>query len=251
MKRIFILLVFILTSISAHADCGQFGMSFFPKQKQISKNSMFIIQGYATSQSTISSFKNRLIYLESDTGELVELKLQEILIGQLEITQAIFRLSQQLKPNTTYFLKYSEQTKGEEAEMQRYNSQTEKYEKVFWTTSTVPFLQPLNSDLKIEFEKTELIYYGCGPSVNAIFNVNETAETWYRTEVVNLISNKKTVYYITAWKGKLNVGQEMCAGAFTFDQDATYEVRFTAMNTDGKTIRPTDLIVLENPFNND
>ena len=148
-------------------------------------------------------------------------------------------------------MKYSEQTKGEEAEMQRYNSQTEKYEKVFWTTSTVPFLQPLNSDLKIEFEKTELIYYGCGPSVNAIFNVNETAETWYRTEVVNLISNKKTVYYITAWKGKLNVGQEMCAGAFTFDQDATYEVRFTAMNTDGKTIRPTDLIVLENPFNND
>jgi hypothetical protein len=121
MKNIIFLLVLIFGIESANAEvffmCSNSGMEFFPSTKEISLNPMFIIQGYATNQETINSFKNRTIYLESKNGEIFELHLEKILKGQMRLTQAIFRPVSELKPNTTYFLKYSEQTENEEREM--------------------------------------------------------------------------------------------------------------------------------------
>ena len=108
MKKI-ILLLFVFFGIkSGFAECAMSGMEFFPEQKEISLNSMFIIQGYALSEKTINSFNERKIYLESKSGELIELNLQEILKGQMQLTQAIFCPSSELKPDTQYFLKYAD-----------------------------------------------------------------------------------------------------------------------------------------------
>ncbi len=41
----------------------------------------FIIQGYTFSQKTINSLKNRKVYLESESGELIELNLEEFYTG--------------------------------------------------------------------------------------------------------------------------------------------------------------------------
>jgi hypothetical protein len=110
-------------------------MQFFPSTKEISLNSMFIIQGYAFSQKTIKSFKERIIYLESENGELIELNLQEILTGQMQLTQAIFCPTSELKSNTKYFLKYSDQTENEGREMMQYNREKKEREKVYWKTT--------------------------------------------------------------------------------------------------------------------
>ena len=82
MKKIILLFLLILGIKSSFADCSMSGMYFFPETEDISLNSMFIIEGYAFSQKTINNFKERKIYLESESGELVELNLQEILTSR-------------------------------------------------------------------------------------------------------------------------------------------------------------------------
>ena len=253
MKKITLLLLLIFGIKTAFADCSSSGMYFYPETKEISLNSKFIIEGYAFSQKTINSFKNRTIYLESENGELIELNLQEILKGQMELTQAIFCPVSELKPNTTYFLKYSDQTENEEREMMQYNREKKEREKVYWKTTDKKTLETLNSNLNIEFENTEVVHYGCGPSANAIFNVKNKSESeiWFKTEVVDLGTNDKKIYYIKEWNGKLNVGHGMCSGAFIYNNKGKYKVRFTPMNTDGKSLKTTDWKTFESPFMND
>jgi hypothetical protein len=253
MKKIILLLFLTLGIKTVFAECASSGMQFFPEQKEISLNSMFIIQGYYFSQKTINSFNDRVIYLESENGELIELNLQEILKGQMDLTQAIFCPTSELKPNTTYFLKYSDQTENEGREMMQYNRVKKEREKVYWKTTDKRALETLNSNLNVQFEKTEVIHYGCGPSANAIFNIkNKTeSEIWYKTEVVDITTNNKTTFYIKEWNKKLNVGHGMCSGAFTYTNQGKYKVRFTPMNTSGKSLKTTDWKTFESPFMND
>lgn len=253
MKKITFLLLLTFGIKSAFADCGMSGMSFFPETKEISLNSMFIIQGYAFSQKTINTFKDRTIFLESESGEIIELNIQEILKGQMELTQAILCPLTELKPNTKYFLKYSKQTERESNEMRHWNSDKKEYEKVYWNTTDKKSLDTLNSNLTLEFYKTEVIHYGCGPDANAIFNIKNKSsfEVWYKTEVVDIKTNKQTTYYIKEWNEQLHVGHGMCAGAFTFNNKGKYKVRFTPMNTDGKSLKTTNWKIFESPFMND
>ena len=253
MKKIILFLLLTFGMKSVFADCAGMGMQFFPSTKEISLNSLFIIQGYAFSQKTIDSFKGRTIYLESENGELIELNLQEILKGQMQLTQAIFGPVSELKTNTTYVLKYSDQTENEGREMLQYNREKKEREKVYWKTTDKKALVTLNSNLNIEFEKTEVVHYGCGPSANAIFNVKNKSESeiWYKTEVIDLTTNNKKIFYIKEWNGKLNVGHGMCSGAFTYKNKSKYKVRFTPMNIDGKSLKTTDWKTFESPFMND
>lgn len=253
MKKILLFLILTFGMKSVFADCAGMGMQFFPSTKEISLNSMFIIQGYAFSQKTIKSFKERTVYLESESGELIELNLQEILTGQKQITQAIFRPISELKPNTKYFLKYSDETENEVREMTIYNREKKKREKVYWKTKDKKSIEKLNSNLTLEFEKTNVEHYGCGPEANAIFNINNKSESevWYKTEVVDLTTNNKKVFYIKEWNDKLNVGHGMCSGAFTFKNKGKYKVRFTPMNIDGKSLKTTEWTTFDSPFIND
>lgn len=73
MKHIILLLLLTLGIKLSFADCSISGMSFFPLQKEISLNPMFIIQGYAESQKIIDSFKNRTVYLKSENRKRIQL----------------------------------------------------------------------------------------------------------------------------------------------------------------------------------
>lgn len=253
MRYIIFIILLTFSLKPAFAECAMSGMQFYPEQKEISLNSMFIIQGYSMSQKTIISFRERKVYLESENGDLIELRLQEILKGQMLLTQAIFRPISELKPNTIYSLKYSDQTERETNEMKRWNSEKKESEKVYWKTNDNKSLETLDFNLNINFKKTEVIHYGCGPSANAIFTVENKPEfeIWYKAEVIEIDTNKTTVYYITEWKGKLQVGHGMCSGAFTFKRKGDYKVRFTPMNTDGNSIASTDWKKFESPFADD
>ena len=253
MKKFFLLFFFTIGLYSASAECGMDGMQFFPEKRNISLNSMFIIQGYSLSEKTINSFKNRTVYLESKDGELIKLNLLEILKGQMSLMQAIFKPEKELDPNNIYFLKYSEQTENETRDMMQWNSETKQSEKVFWRTTDKKSIELLNPNLSIKYQKTEVVHYGCGPSANAIFGINNksNSEIWYKTEMVNLTTKEKTIYYIQGWNGKLNVGHGMCSGAFTFNRRGKYKVRFTPMNIDGNSLSTTEWKIFESPFVND
>jgi hypothetical protein len=253
MKKVLVFIIFTFGVNFSYADCAMSGMLFFPENRNISLNSIFIIQGYSMSQKTVESFREREIYLVSESGELVLLTLQEILKGQMSLTQAIFKPVSELKPNTKYFLKYSDETKSEMLEMKQWNSESKQMEKVHWQTSEIKSTDLINPSLKIEYEKTEVIHYGCGPSSNAIFNVSNrnNLEIWYKTEVIEISTNITTTFYITEWKNKLNVGHDMCSGAFKYKNKGKYKVRFTPMNIDGESIKTTEWKMFDSPFVND
>lgn len=247
MKKLVVILFIFLGSTLAFGKCGAGGLQFYPEQKEISLNTMFIIQGYAKSQENIIEFYKKRVYLISENGELIELKLQKMYKGQKDLTQAIFKPEKELKPNTKYFLK----NPNDSIEFySQWSSEKKENENVYWITTNLKESKAINPNLNIEFNKTEIIQYGCGPSVNAIFNVknNSGGEIWYKTEVINLSNNRTNTYYIKDLDGKLNVGHGMCAGAFAFDRSSKYKVRFTPMNIDGKEIDVTNWIEFENPF---
>ena len=253
MKNIILIILLTFGLNTINAKCSSTGMKFFPKSQKISLKSMFIIEGYALSQTIVISFKNRKIYLVSSTGELIKLKLIETLKGQMLLTQAIFKTETELKPNTKYFLKYSNETKEEIAERQIWNSRNQKLEVVCWETTEKENNDLLNPNLKIEFNKTKVEYFGCGPSANAEFNVvnSNNSEIWYKTEVIELSTGKKTEFYLTINENKISVGHGMCSGAFTYNKNGKYKARFIPLNADGKELLFTDWTEYESPFQSD
>lgn len=248
MKKLTLSLFLLFAANAVFASCMSM-MSFFPKQKEISLNSMFIIEGSFFLQETIESFKERKIYLESENGELTELILQQILKGEADVTQALFKPSEELKPNTIYSLNYTNQTELEEKQMKRYNSSKKEWEKIYWKTTDKKSLPTLDPNLSIIFRNTVFELFGCGPNSYAVFRVENKLENevWYKTEVVEIATNKSTVYYIESKENRLEVGRDMCGGPFKYIGKGKYKVRFTPMNTDGEALKTTGWTTFDNP----
>ncbi len=238
MKKLILILLLLLEVDLTFGICAYEGFEYYPKTKEISLNPMFIIQGYDYSQKVILSFKNQKVYLLSENGEEVVLNLQEILKGDYYLTQAIFKPAKELKSNTKYYLKYESLIK----DSTRWNSDMrDEWENLYWQTADKKTVPPLNPNLEITFKETEYQEYGCGDASWAIFNLKNTwkEEIWCKTELIDKETNVKTVFYISAEKDKIRVGNDMCSGAFNFVPKRKYKVRFTPMNTDGKVLKTT------------
>lgn len=250
MKKIILLLIFTIGLHTTKAECGMEGMQFYPQKRNISLNTIFLIEGYSMSQKTINSFKSRTVFLESEDGKLIKLNLIDIFKGKMDITQAIFKPTEELKSNTIYKLKYSDQTDDETREMMQWNSNTKQTERVYWKTTDQKNTQSLIPNLNIKYQKTEVIEYGCGPSANAIFTIKNSSdsEIWYKTEMIDLTTKEKTIFFITEWKGQIEVGHGMCSGGFTFNKRGKYKVRFTPMDTDGNSLKSTEWKIFESPY---
>lgn len=256
MKYLYLLLFLVFSNSSRASDleCAMSGIQFFPEKKEISLHPMFIIEGYAFSQKHIEALKNRKVYLESASGEKITLELQEILRGQMQLTQAIFRPQSRLSPNSRYYLKLSAATNEDQLKDfdDRYNYEKKEREPVFWETTNLEHSAPLNDNLTIEFTETSVEFYGCGPAANAVFTVSgkDDAQVWYKAEIEDLTTGKRSAYYIREWKNRLHVGHGMCSGAFTYKKEGEYKVRFTPLNIDGKEIKTTSWTSFESPFMN-
>lgn len=248
MKKLLFLLTFLLGFQSTFADCSAFGMQFYPVQEKINRNAMFIIQGYAMNIKTIKTFKNRKVYLKSESGELVELKLQEILYSQMNLAQAIFIPSKTLEPNTKYFLEYENQTAQETRDIQfRFYGDKKP---LYWITSTEEYGKTFSTPVSATYKDSHVEYYGCGPEAHATFDLKNdpSKKTWYRTELLDVSTNITSVYYIQSYNNKISVGHGMCSGAFSFSGKGMYKVRFTPVNSDGKAATATNWITFKSPF---
>ena len=253
MKNILFLFFLLINSPLLFADCAWSNIEIFPKQHVISTKAMFIIEGYAYSQESINSLQNRKVYLVSEHDEEVELLLQKIYKGQMRLTQAIFYPSRELKPHTLYCIRIEDLSEEERHEIQWYNRVMNDRDEITWRTGQSKFVSGYNLGIQLNYEATEVYHFGCGPAAYASFDVQGIADAdlWFKTEVLDMQSKKKTTYYIRSSKGKLYVGHGMCSGAFTFSADGAYRVRFTPIHDDGGFLSTSESITFESPHLHD
>ncbi|SMB98348.1 hypothetical protein SAMN00120144_1061 [Hymenobacter roseosalivarius DSM 11622] len=104
MKLTLILLVALSVASIAQAKCYTSGFEFWPITKTIKQNSIFLIDGYADSQEIITGLGfTYKVYLRSGAQQ-IPLIVQQLLVGQVSLTQALLKPQRALDTGKQYEL---------------------------------------------------------------------------------------------------------------------------------------------------
>ena len=234
MKKIIPLLILLFAAVDGFSKCASSGLYFWPTKPTISQNSIFVIDGYARSQKIISGLGTTYkVFLKSGNRK-IKLNVQEILVGQYSLTQALLKPETALSVGEEYEL-IIENLGDLESQVSKYNSNTSKTEKIKWTVvkgqdNSVPTWTG-----KPEFKNSTYQRFGCGPAtfVNFVFSANDDSEFLIKTIVKNISTGKVTTYYLAASENLIEVGHGMCSGAFSFSDGDKFEVEFSLFDASG------------------
>lgn len=236
MKKIIPILILLLTTVDGFSDCAPSGLYFWPTKHTISQNSIFVIDGYGTSQEIISGLGTTYKVFLKSGKQKIKLNVQEILVGQYRLTQAI------LKPETTLSV-------GQEYELAIENLgdfETENYKysdstRIKWTvTSNSDITSPAWTD-KPTFKDGYYRKVGCGTNISAnfTFSASDSSEYLIRTTLKNKTTGVETTYYLKAGDKVITVGHNKCSGAFDFDGGDKFEVEFSLFDASGNLTKWT------------
>ncbi len=229
--RTALLLVFgTLLAHFAHADCSGGGFYVFPKGRNISPNSIFIIEGYANSQQTILGLGTLYqAYLVSGDTK-IRLVVTEVCEGGYDLTQALLKPEALLQPGLNYTLVIDSVPR-----LTRYNPGSKKYEAItYHVLQEKDTESPLVPSRPKEIRKS-IEQFGCGPAVHVIFSnpATDESELLVKTTVLNLTTKAETIYYLQPEDGEILIGHDMCAGAFYLESGEEFEVEFSFMDASG------------------
>lgn len=243
MKTLIASFLFLFSSLFAFADCMSSGIWAFPKSETISQNSIIMLEGYAMSQDIIIGLnKDYPIFLQSGSHQ-VKLSVKENCEGGYGLTQAILNIDDELIVGKKYKIQIDNLPK-EERRMHHLS-------KTSWTVKkdvdkTIPVWNK-----KPEHGENIFMMYGCGPEVYASFEIEiaDNSETLVKTELMDMKTNTKQIYYLEHSDGKLDIGHGMCAGAFNFEHERDYKVRFDLVDASGNTLNEwTDWVQFKSPY---
>lgn len=230
MKYIWIFtLLTIITTTDIHAECSSSGIRVFPRTEVISTNPIFIVQGYALSQSVINQLNQRnSIYLTSGKDR-ISLTVIKTIKGQFSMAQALLKPTTELISGRHYKLNIDS--------LDEYELEDFLRDSIGWTASneadnTKPIWQVPPS-----YKSKGVIFYGCGPAVlvNFCACISDNSPVVVYTKIKNLKTNSIAEYYINPDSSYLKLGHGMCSGAFNFDKGQEYEVTFLLMDASGNT----------------
>jgi len=168
MNKIISILIMLLFTVEGYSKCASRGLYFWPTKQTICQNSIFVIDGYASSQKIINGLgKTYKVYLKSD-NQKIKLNVQELLVGQNSLTQAV------LKPETTLSvgLEYElviENLGDLDNLVSKYNTETRQYEKIKWTVNDFNDIVAPTWTSNPKFRNSSYDLYGCGPAIFANF----------------------------------------------------------------------------------
>src|SRR5690606_3623489 len=235
MNKLLIILIAIIFTNSVNAECGINGLHIFPNTEEINKNSIFMIEGYSMSQDIIHGLNIHYpIYLKNG-NKTIPLEVQEICIGEFNLTQAILKPVEELESNLEYDLLIDNLPEHE-----TYN----KYGEFSLNNPIVKYrvLSKSDKDIpKLELKPEEIgkIYLplGCGDEIfiNFNFKVNDESPILVKARVKNLATQNEVSYYLVPNKDTLQIGHSMCAGAFKLEDSDNFEVVFDFMDSSGNT----------------
>lgn len=224
------------------AECTFNGFAVFPKSKTIPENGIIILEGYAESQKVVNALnKVYPVYLQSKHHR-VELDIQNIYKGMYRLTQAILVPKELLIPGQSYVLKIDDLPEYERFVLKQWNCIEHKEGK-----TSLPTLKSLP-----RFIDNSLVHYGCGPKVYAHFklDINNHSTVFVKTELKDVESGKTHVYYLnTDALGRVNIGHDMCAGAFDYKSRGKHQVRFKLMDLSGNESEIwTEWVMFDSPY---
>lgn len=226
MKKYILIYLILSIRISANAMCTSSGIHVWPTQKNISSNSIFVIEGYSQSQELIRQLNKKCkIYLMSNS-ERIPVKVLKILKGQFNLTQAI------LKPEI-------ELTKGETYELYVDNLKTFDEPREFkvgkWAVSLDKDIEKPKWNCEPIFKGQSYTSYGCGPEmyVNFCGSFKDNSPTLIYAKVFDKKNKSSSAYFLTSDKQRISLGHGMCSGEFSFDKESSYEVQFGLMDASG------------------
>jgi hypothetical protein len=234
MKTIMVIIILLLTTIEGFSKCGSSGLYFWPSKQTISENSVFVIGGYAESQKIINGLGTTYkVYLRSDKQK-IKLLVQEILVGQFRLRQAILKPETILSAGQEYEL-IIENLDNSENQLLRYNSTTKQAEKVKWIVLGEQDNHAPTWISKPELTNSTYEEFGCGPAtfVNFRFAAHDNSEFLIKTVVKNISTGKETTYYLTTSENVIKAGHGMCSGAFYFGDGSKFEVEFSLFDASG------------------
>jgi hypothetical protein len=231
-KFISVIIVFFIT-FSVFADCASTGITMFPTNSSIKQNSIFMIEGYASSQQIILELgKKHQIYLKNGDNK-IKLIVSEVCVGQFLLTQAI--LKAETEPIAG--LEYTVCIDGlpEYETLNRYNAKTGKREAIkYKILAEKDEIAPKMNQKPKEIEKS-FVPFGCGPEIYVIFDnrISDNSELLAKTSLKNKSTGKETTYYIPVAGNEISIGHGMCSGAFIFDEGKEFEIEFSFMDASG------------------
>lgn len=251
--KTFFLVLMALFSIQIHAKCMSGNITTFPQSPSLKKNSCLLIEGYGVEQSIIDGLNNDYpIYLESENNHKVNLLVAFKNQGSKRVNQAILEPEQDLKDGETYYLKVDnlDKTNDEGRPLHYWNPNKSKVHwKVESALSHKPLAKLLSPPKLVDKDTT---HFGCGPSVTAKFEfiTNRDSDYLIETELLDLKTDKSTVYYLKPPKeGLLVIGHGMCSGAFSFAPEHHYKIRFNIINScNNASTHWTNWIEFDSPF---
>jgi hypothetical protein len=234
MKRIAIIIAACLfNSLVASADCSSGGIYVARGSEKLYKNSILILEFYAMSQEVVPGIGNRyLVWLQSGNAK-VAMQPIEVLKGEMDITQVVFRPTCDLVEGEVYKLVID--SLSEWHIPHRYNSTTGNREPYSFTIlkNTAIDLPLLFTKAPVETKK-ELILMGCGPLRSVHFSiVADTSIRLVRASVKNNYTGKTTIYILPIENGEVSVGHGMCSGPFLFDKGEKLTVSFALLDYTG------------------
>lgn len=247
--RLILLFVFSgLFAANVYAKCAGSGIWMLSKTAVLNKNSMIILEFYASSQLLISDLNIKYpVYLQSG-NDSVRLKVHQIFKGEFQVTQVIFKPATLLTSNKQYTLMI-DNLPANQRKPQRYNERTQSIESLSFTV--LPFcdtLQPVLKNAITEVKKTMQVF-GCGPAKGVYFSVSaqDSSEIFVRATVTNKYTGKTTTYILPIEDGQVKLGHSMCSGAFLFEKGNSYEVEFTLLDQSGNYSNATKKIAFSSP----
>ncbi|GAA5024054.1 hypothetical protein GCM10011506_07350 [Marivirga lumbricoides] len=234
------------------ADCSSGGIWVYSTTTELNQNSIIVVEGYARSQRIIDSLNiSYFIYLESGE-QRIELDVLERCKGMFSITQALVRPKSKLTKGKTYTLKISNLDEWENRIWTKWNSEKEEYEPISWKVNDKLDEENPKWIKEPKLVDKTIIWYGCGPAIYVIFDlkINGLSNSLIKTELYNTNTKEENTYYLIMGEdGKLEVGHGMCSGAFDFEENSQYKIRFSLMGSSGNSDEKwTNWITFDSPY---
>lgn len=235
MKWILILCCLLFTSTYVFSMCLSSAISVWPKATLINANPVIIVEGYGTSQDLVAKMTDKHpVYLQSGNHR-VALTLISKHESNFLTTQVLLKPEEILMIGSVYEIVVENLDSSVLSDFM-HSSISPKSRPKWMVMPIVDNVAPVFEKEPSEVSNT-YIPLGCGPKISVNFDCSvKEASTCYVKATVTSQKHPKQFgysYYLPIINGMIELGRDMCSGAFKILPGDEYEVVFQLMDASG------------------